>query len=261
MNSQSKQANWANHIGPYAAAGGGAFALGALINELRRQHASEKSRDRQELPENALVIDIPRTAPQSGNQAFFKHAEGVVDHTLSALIGLPVGFAGTKMMYDHVKQRQSDKEIADANRKYLQVLQSLHQKSAEVNTPLVDAFCKAAAEHMEKGGGVERALKWAPWGAAGAGTAALGADVARRMVGKPQPGTIGNALSTVQKGWITAALLASLGTAGAMVNASNKREAGKGPTIPSAVALNYEDLPPAAALQQPAPQEQPGPQL
>ncbi|RTL07620.1 hypothetical protein EKK58_00165 [Candidatus Dependentiae bacterium] len=271
MNSATKQADWANHILPYAGVGSGAFALGALLNEVRRQQASEQQRKRQQLPPNALVIDLPRQA-KAAEEKFYKQAsgvlEGLVDHTLSAAIGAPIGFMGTKLLYDKYKKNQTDQEISAANVKYLRALQALQQKSAEVSTPHVDNFCKSAAETMSKvagpldllralGGRIGSAAKSvgthigahpaAYAGGAGLGTAAI-ADAIRQRSGGAVPGTIGGLGDTAKKLLATTAILSGLGTAGAMINANNKRE-NKAPTTPTAVALNYEDLPPAATMQ------------
>lgn len=266
MKSTNKQADWANHIPGYAVAGGGAFALGALLNELRRQQASEGQRQRQELPPNSLVIDLPK--PHAGMPkaaSFQKRAsgmiEGLVDHTLSAGVGLPVGFMGAKFLYDKYKKNQTDQEISAANLKYLQTLQALQQKSAETNTPNVDNFCKVAADTLNKQAGVIDALMRpakavggfiarhpGATAATGAGVG-VGADALRHFTGQaPEPTTISGLSDTTKKLLATTAILSGLATAGGMVNASNKRE--KGPSLPpSAVALNYEDIPPAATLQ------------
>ena len=268
MKSVTKQADWANHIPGYAAAGGGAFALGALLNELRRQQAGEEQRKRQQLPPNALVIDLPRQA-KAAEEKFYKQAsgmlEGLVDHTLSAAVGAPLGFMGTKMLYDKYKKNQTDQEISDANVKYLRALQALQQKSAETKTPLVDNFCKSAVETMRTkeagaldliktfGGNIAKrvgshlgahTVAYPVAGLAGA----LGLDAFKQYRNGPQPGTPGGVSATVKKLLATTAILSGLGTAGAMVNANHKRES-KGLAAPTAVALNYEDLPPAGTLQ------------
>lgn len=246
MKPSTKQADWANHIPAYAGLGGGAFALGALLNEVRRQRESEAQRNRQELPQNALVIDIPRTPGQvAPKTAATKVAflENLVDHSLSAAVGAPAGFLGAKVLYDKYKKNQTDKEIADANRKYLATLQAMRQKSAELNTPLVDQFCKSAAETMNKeASGLTKALPWLIGGGTAAG---LGYDAMRDNPG----GVAGGSGDLLKKLFYSTAILSGLGLAGAMVHANSKREA-KGPATPSAVALNYEDIPPAATLQQ-----------
>lgn len=275
MNSATKQADWANNILPYAAAGSGTFALGALLNEVRRQRAGEEQRKRQQLPPNALVIDLPRQA-KAAQDDFSKRADNMlsnlVDHTLSAGIGMPLGFMGSKLLYDKYKKHQGDKDISSANVKYLQALQALQQKSAEVKTPNVDNFCKSAAEALSKTAGPLDGLKAflgragtavggrlgqvgqhigkhpaAYTGASFAG--ALGADAYKRYTSGPQQGTIGSLGATIKKLLATTAILSGLGTAGAMVNANTKREEKPKYPAPTAVALNYEDMPPAATMQ------------
>lgn len=268
MNSATKQADWANHIPAYAAGGSGLFALGALLNEVRRAQAGEQQRKRQQLPQNALVIDLPRQA-KTAEEKFYKQAsgmlEGLVDHSLSAAVGAPLGFMGTKLLYDKYKKNQTDQEISAANIKYLRALQALQQKSAATKTPLVDSFCKSAAETLRsKEGGVFDAVKTLGGGLAkrvgshlgahpvaypAAGFAgALGVDALKQYNNGPRTGTPGGVAATIKKLLATTAILSGLGTAGAMVNANNKRDS-KGPEAPTAVALNYEDLPPASTLQ------------
>lgn len=260
MKSATKQADWANHIPGYAVGGSGLFALGALLNEVRRAQAGEEQRKRQQLPPNALVIDLPRQT-KTAEAAFYKQAsgmiEGLVDHTLSAAIGAPLGFMGTKFLYDKYKKRQSDQEISDANLKYLQALQAMQQKSAELSTPHVDAFCKSACATLSKTAGPMDAIKGILGRVGGHiaehpktySSAALGGVLGMDYLrGAPAPGTVAGFGDTAKKLLATTAILSGLGTAGAMINANNKRES-KGPSVPSAVALNYEDLPPAATLQ------------
>jgi hypothetical protein len=56
--------------------------------------------------------------------------------------------------------------------------------------------------------------------------------------------TVGGAGNLIKKLLASTALVTGLGTAGAMVHANNKAENSFAPNLPSAVALNYEDVPP-----------------
>lgn len=259
----AKQANWAETFGTSATVGGGAFAIGALIQEINRQREAEAQRKRQQLPANALVIDMPRPAQKTaedGSASFLKSANELIANTLALLAGAPAGFIGAKTIYDTYKKKQTDHEINDANLKYMQTLQALQQKTAELNTPLVDQLCKAAAEELVKSaaslGSVAPWLaKAAPWAVGGAGGLKIvndlgGFDWAKnRPDPSPSPGALGSLWGSAKNAWGTLAILTALGGAGAMVHANNKKNERENKNVPSAVALNYEDIPPAPVLQ------------
>lgn len=252
----TKQANWADTLGSSAALGGGTFAIGALIQEIARQRSAEDQRKKQQLPNNALVIDLPRLSQKKAedSSAFLKQADGLLANTLAVLAGAPAGYLGAKSLYDGYKKKQSDKEISDANLKYMQTLQMLQQKTAALNTPLVDQLCKAAAEQLEKQSfnfsSLGKAVPLVAGGAFG-GMAAndLGwLDSLKKNPAPPTSGVLGDVWNGGKDAWTTLAVLTALGGAGAMIHANNKKVNREGAAIPSAVALNYEDIPPAASL-------------
>ncbi len=228
----------------YGGVGAGVFALGALLQEVKRQRELEAQRSRQQLPSNALVLDLPKKA----SDAFMKTAEGFIDHALSALIGAPAGYMGAKLLYDKHKEQQGNKEIQEANMRYLQVLQQLQQKSAEMNTPHVDAFCKTAAEALVKAATnplLSRLLMGAVGVGAGAGYANDFGLFDSFKGGKsgPPAHSPGGVVNKAKDAWKLLAALAAVGTSGAMIHASNKRESREKPKLPSAVAVNYQDVP------------------
>jgi len=281
----TKQSNWAGTLGASAAVGSGTFALGALIQEVMRQRDANAQRNRQQLPDNALVIDLPRRAEKKAadlSAPFLKQADGMLSTALALLAGAPAGYLGTKALYDGVKKKQTDREIGDANLKYMQTLQALQQKTAALSLPYVEQFCKAAAENLVKDAGLEKVLPWlatqgakipgaartGQWvtshapqlkrslpalaGGTAAGVAAddFGAfDWLKSNPATPGPGTFGAIKDGAKDAWLTMAVLSALGGAGAMVHANNKKTNRENSGPPSAVALNYEDIPPAAALQ------------
>lgn len=251
----TKKADWVDTLGTSAAVGSGGFALGALMQEILRQREMEAQRKRQQLPTNALVIDLPRPGVKQAEDedGFLKSAQELISNTLALLGGLPAGFIGTKLLYDAYKKKQTSAEINQANMRYMQALQALQQKTGELNTPLVNALCKAAAEQLLKVS--NPIINSVPWVLGGLGAGAAANDfgwfdwMKKHPAPAPDTGTVGTLWKGTKDAWTTAAILTALGGAGAMIHANSKKQTRENPKIPSAVALNYEDVPPAATLQ------------
>ena len=263
---KTKQSGWPGVMAGAAGVGAGGFALGALYQEIARQRDAEAQRKRQQLPDNALVIDLPRPPVKQAEALpaeFLEKAASLmsmVNNILPEIGGATAGYMGAKTVYDAYKKKQSDQEIGAANLKYMQALQALQQKTAELNTPHVDQLCEAAAEQFQKSGGLEKVIPWAkktlPWlvpGAVGVGATGLAAndlgafDRFKQNPIQPTSSATG-VLDAAKKMWLTTAVLTALGGAGAMIHANNKKTKRESAVPPSAVALNYEDLPPASAL-------------
>ena len=265
----NKQANWPGILGTGAAIGGGTFAIGRLLQELMAQQEAHKRTQKQQLPDNALVIDLPGSAPSA-------KVANVMENTLALAAGPVAGFMGTKVLYDQWKKKQLEQEIAVANNRYMQALQAAGGAKTAAETPMVDAFCHAVAAEAEKQASLNPAaliqkLKGLVGGGAAAGQGAAGPGLFKRMaqgVGskvKENPitagligggtGALGYDMATGNEGalskaiggtgdaWRTLAILSALGTTGAMVHASGKKEQAETPGIPSAVALNYQNSP------------------
>lgn len=131
-------------------AGGGSFAALRLLKEMSNQTQPKNQPGENE---NSLSIDIPR--PKIANADYAAMNEGMNIPKLLALVaGLPVGFMGTKAIYDNVKQKQMQSEIDRANDKYVQTLGSFKQAGSS-ETPAVDAFCAGLADVLEKSGFAE----------------------------------------------------------------------------------------------------------
>lgn len=82
--------------------------------------------------------------PQSGGGQ--GDSSGFLPYAL-AMTGLPLGFMGTKSLYDHLKGSQLDGQIDRKKKEYEQAL--IQAKYGE-ETPLTDAFCEKVAEELEK---------------------------------------------------------------------------------------------------------------
>lgn len=263
----TKKANWPGILADSAAVGGGTFALGQLINEVKRQQEMKKLHERQQLPPNALVLDIPNQPgqPKMASELpedFLKGAGEFLSGIAAAAAGAPLGYMATKAVYDKVKSKQTNKEIADTNAKYMQTLKSVSsQKEAEENTPNVDAFCEAFATQFNKEAGVLDMLKkvgprtgalagkalrspgvagYALGGAGLAGGAALMHDF---HSAQPEPNIFSRAGTSAADAWKVLAGIVAAGGGAAMINASNKKQRKETPKLPSAVALNYQDVP------------------
>jgi hypothetical protein len=123
-------------------AGGGGFAALRLLKEI--SNAAQPKRQPGENA-NSLTIDLPKTA-----NAYMEANEGLTIPKLVALVaGLPLGFMGTKAVYDTVKGKQLQNEINKSNQKYLQTLGTFKQGEAS-DTPATDAFCAGLAGMLEK---------------------------------------------------------------------------------------------------------------
>lgn len=250
----TKQSDFTDHLLGGAAAGGGAFAVGQLIQELTKQQEAKKRKAQQNIPANALVIDMPKKAELTDE--FLKQANEIFSNFAGAAVGIPAGFAGTKVLYDHWRKKQNDKELAKSNAKYLQTLQAA-SKTAEDSTPFVDALCEGLSTTLEKDAGAMDVLKsigqraasvpgkW--WNSPGGKYTSIGTAGALGLEGylnhvtpSPKNSATGVWGSIKDIGKIIAALSA-VGTGGALINAARTKENKEIPKVPSAVALNYQE--------------------
>jgi len=264
----NKQADWPSVLGNSALVGAGTFAVGALGQELSQQREAKKRKEREELPANSLVVDVPRHADKKAEEEFMKGATDFLNKALAVSVGLPAGFLGTKAVYDSWKKKQMDDKIEEANNKYLT---TLHQasKTAE-STPLVDAFCTGLSAELgiEKSAGALGGIKSllssglqrakavsgpnkALLALLGLGGAGLAHDAMAKNV---EPNTLSQIGSSLGDSWKTVAALTALLGGGAMIHANMNKNTKAAPRLPSAVALNYEDDPAAQPVPAPEPQ-------
>jgi hypothetical protein len=140
-----------------ALGGGSVFAGLRLLTDMGSKlnpPKVEQNKIKLQLPENNGIASV--TPGEAGPlQGFGKSAEPMQPDwyvsPLSALVGLPIGFLGTKALYDKYQENQGNAQIAEAKKNYtkqLMLAQQMNKMSEE--TPLVDAFCKAAAEELDK---------------------------------------------------------------------------------------------------------------
>ena len=229
------------------------------MQEIARQQELKGQQKRQQLPENALVIDLPQAAKKAElDDEFLKGASDLLQNGLAIAAGVPAGFMGTKLLYDQWKKKQTDGEIATANQKYLQALQTAGQK--EASTPNVDAFCSAVGAALDKeasAGGAAKEL-WHNFSSqfpkSNGGKAALGLGAGVLGAGgasfahdftpgtNPGPNVLSQFGGALGDSWKALEILSALGTGGAMMHASNKADDKSKPNIPSAVAVNYQPI-------------------
>lgn len=74
---------------------------------------------------------------------------------LAIAAGLPLGFMGTKALYDSYQSSQGDQRIEEAKKKYQQQLQLAQMMNSGNNkiasaTPCVDSLCEGIAAELEK---------------------------------------------------------------------------------------------------------------
>jgi hypothetical protein len=69
----------------------------------------------------------------------------------AGVMGIPLGFLGTKALYDSYKEKQLNEEIETAKKKYTQQLLAAKQLNKMAgDTPIIDNFCESAAQEIEK---------------------------------------------------------------------------------------------------------------
>lgn len=259
-----KQADWQGALLGSAAVGGGSFALGQLVQELMREKSrQEDAKRRMTAPDNTLVVDLPRGMQQKISEeqqelsaSFIKEAGDLLNTSMALIGGAPLGYMGTKALYDKWKKKQMDDEIAVSNQKYLQALQAIG-KSAE-NTPALDSFCTGVVEKMEKEAGILQKLtaaagklkplmqgKAAEPYIRGSALAGLGGTaVYKDYISKaPQPKSlIEETLNSGQDTLSIIAALAALTSGGLMLHGAQNKEEKSKSKLPSSVALNFKDI-------------------
>ena len=77
---------------------------------------------------------------------------------LAGLAGAPIGFLGSKAVYDHVQEARANKQIEDAKKQYTQQLMLAQQMNKQAETPILDSVCEALADGMEKDAGIGQYL-------------------------------------------------------------------------------------------------------
>lgn len=133
-------------------AGGGLYSGGRLMQDARRAVAGTHT-----LPENnnELEVNIPThlyaqedDSEQRLDIPLKKAAENsILKSMLAAGVGVPVGFLGSKALYDAYQEQQLSKELEESKRKYYK---TLGQAKFGQETPYVDGFCDVIKEAMEK---------------------------------------------------------------------------------------------------------------
>lgn len=267
---KNKTALWPRTLAKSLIFGGGTFATGALIQEIMRQQALQEEKKRKYVPENALIVDLPpqKHAGEITDPAFLKSAQSSLklawglpslETGAAILTGVPVGFLGTKMVYDRWKEKQLNKEIAEANKRYAETLREIGKTSGDL-TPNVDMFCAAIGETLGKeagSGSLGKAFNWlvkktpglrslTPHEAAALGVVAIPATIGTAALGRdmlkeirptnPVSGTV----AWLKRFWKYMALGATGVVGAGMINADRRRAAGSARAkLPTAVVLNY----------------------
>lgn len=189
------------------AAGSGAFGASRLYQEAKNtvNPPAPQKRD--------LVINLPAQAKSASDGAYAG----------ALAVGLPLGFLGTKAIYDGQKKKQLSDELDATKKKYQTALVAAKQAS----TPFVDGFCAALAEHADK-------------------LAGFGDFVSGSMSGENNPHSMAGSAIDLIPGHTAAgnAMLAMMaaggaGTLGAMIMADkNKQRAMQKRQFPENVVLN-----------------------
>lgn len=242
--------------------GSGAFATAQLAMELKRLMDLRAQEDRKK----DLMVDVPlshQKAIKLGEE-FLKTAEGMVDDFIGNYgaygVGIPAGFMGTKLIYDQMKKKKMQKDVQEANAKYMATLSSLGKMSEE--TPLLDAVCEKVAEELNKQAGAGDMLKrvftspvtrtlvpTAAIAGVGIGGPAISdklfsTDLQRRaeLLNKDVMSRAADAsgVNTATDHWKTLAALAALTTGGAfMMTDKAKAEKEDKNQLPQNIALKY----------------------
>lgn len=163
MSNLQKVANYtpADLFSATAMGGAGTFATIKLLQEL-----IARANPPQGVPENSqLLVDIPtkrkeppqqmaqHMGPEQFGSTSVKTASGFnepIDNISSALMGaagLPVGFLGTKALYDAYKTHELNAKLEAQKKQYSD---ALYQAKFAEETPALDAFCESVADELNK---------------------------------------------------------------------------------------------------------------
>lgn len=244
MSNLEKVANYtpAELFGATALAGGGTFATIKLLKELMARETPTRG-----IPLNSqLSVDIPTkkkeeeqlaqamladTAPGTPGEKIAGGFHQPIDNVSSLLLGsagLPVGFMGTKLLYDAYKSQELASQLEEQKKHYAA---SLQQAKFGAATPELDKFCQATADELNKLADVK---DWRPTRSA----------VINGLKGDSLPKTIGNAMSggvpdkTVDAWWTLAAGSGALGLAGLIAQNRKRKSKEERGAYPNRVVLN-----------------------
>lgn len=129
--------------------GGAGFGGMRLLSDMTHKISPPKPHN------DAIQLDLPEEKKQP--DMFHTSSMGKQANFLAPFLamsaGLPLGFLGTKALYDKYQESQGDQDIEQARKKYQQQLllaRQMNQKTAEEHTPCIDGFCEVMAEIMQK---------------------------------------------------------------------------------------------------------------
>lgn len=214
--------------------GGGAFGGAKLLQEgVNKVSPKPKQED------NALNIDVPvqkvgNDLEEDPRQQLYKWIAG--------LGGVPLGFLGTKHVYDSMKKNQIDQDTERQKQQYLQSLSSFKTASA---TPTLDGFIDSYISHLEKEASATPLNQvdlssYPSHQYNSAVTDVLNQGLPRRLASTMTLGATDHGLNAMGMTAIMAALL----TGGAMLHADkSKEDATKSRAYPTGVKLNPVSVP------------------
>ena len=157
--------------------GGAGFTGYRLLSDINNEAQKSKEvsdnriklqlRNPYELPQvnPAELASMESTTPIIGDQMpTLNNKSAGIENYAAVGLGLPAGFLGAKAVYDHFQENEANKKIEEAKKQYgnqLALAERANGKIAE-ETPLVDSFCKAAADELEKSALNLNPLDWDP---------------------------------------------------------------------------------------------------
>ncbi len=142
-------------------AGAGTFGgLRLLTDALQKVNPQKVPRNTVELmePETPEPELLPESSPMKAanellNEEAVQSLQGNnsswLPKLLATAVGAPVGFLGTKGIYDMYRGNQEQKKTEQAKQEYLSQL-ALANKLKTASLPCTDAFCEAVAEELQK---------------------------------------------------------------------------------------------------------------
>ena len=176
--------------------GGGLYAGMRLANDI------PKASQPPQKPQNELEVPLPQSRMKQGGWQ-----DEMLAPTLTGVGGAAVGFGGAAAIYDHLKRKALEKQLAEQEKGYMHTLQQANSKLANVkDTPNVDMFLEGMLNKVAEGIG---SLDGEGIFGAGKSLAEAGAN------------------SHVGGSLLTALALLSLGTGGATFGIAKKMDAQK----------------------------------
>ena len=244
MSNLEKVANYtpAEMFGATALAGGGTFATIKLLKELMARQSPlqgiplnsqlsvdipTKKKEEEQLAQ-AMLADAATAAPGEKIAGGWNQPIDNVSSLMLGTAGLPVGFMGTKLLYDAYKSQELASQLEEQKKQYAA---SLQQAKFGAATPELDAFCQATADELNKLADVK---DWRP----------TTSQVINRLKGSGPVQAVGNAATgglpdkTVDAWWTLAGGTAAVGLAGLIAQNRKRKAKEEREAYPNRVILN-----------------------